>query len=143
MCGYYVTRHTVGFRMPHIELPRPIVDYFAFAELERAADGRRFSITLTYLEGDRLDRINWWWRVNATQEKLVGEAGVAKLRAEATERFQRHVERWLENTRQRLTGDGPFPRLEALPAEVPAPALVAEELPSTVIPLPQRATGTG
>lgn len=134
--------------MPHIELPRPIVDYFAFAELERAADGRRFSITLTYLEGDRLDRINWWWRVNATQEKLVGEAGVAKLRAEATERFQRHVERWLENTRQRLTGDGPFPQLEALPAEalpaeVPTPAPVAGEQPATVIQLPQRATGTG
>jgi hypothetical protein len=131
--------------MPHIELPRPIVDYFAFAELERAADGRRFSITLTYLEGDRLDRINWWWRVNATQEKLVGEAGVAKLRAEATERFQRHVERWLENTRQRLTGDGPFPQLEALPAEAPAPvpAPVAGEQQGTVIPLPQRATGTG
>lgn len=135
--------------MPHLELPRPLVDYFAFAEHERAADGRRFSITLSYLEGDRLDRINWWWRVNATQEKLVGEAGVARLRAEATERFQRHVERWLENNRQRLTGDGPFPRLEALAAEEQPPLAASQPiaapdgLPSTVIPLPQRATGTG
>lgn len=138
--------------MTHIELPRPLVDYFAFAELERGDDGRRFSITLSYLDGDRLDRINWWWRVNTAQEKLIGEAGIAKLRAEATERFQRHVERWLENTGQQLAGSGPFPRLAqhpaaALAASAAAAAVAAEAAQSppsaTVVALPQRATGTG
>ena len=136
-----------GFRMPHIELPRPLENYFAFAELERTPEGRRFSITLPYMEGQRLDSLQWWWRISPVQEKLIGEAGVARLRREATDRFHRHVVRWLENTAQRLTGDGPFPSLETLACltpEAPEEATPdSDELPSTVVRLHQRATGTG
>ncbi len=32
----------------------------------------------------------------------MGEASIATLRAQATEKFRRHIERWLQNTRQRL-----------------------------------------
>ena len=133
--------------MPHIELPRPLENYLAFAELERTPEGRRFSITLPYMEGQRLDSLQWWWRISPVQEKLIGEAGVARLRREATDRCHRHVVRWLENTAQRLTGDGPFPSLEALASLAPEATEEAtpgsEELPSTVVRLHQRATGTG
>ena len=97
--------------MSVIELPRPLEHYFAFAELERHKDGRRFSITLPYRDADRLDHIQWWWRVGDKEQELIGEAGVAARRANEIARFCRHIERWLENNRQSLAGDEPIPVL--------------------------------
>jgi hypothetical protein len=109
--------------MAHVELPRPLADYFAFAELERRGETRRFTITLPYLAGDELGRLQWWWRVSVTEEALIGEAGMEARRAREIERFSRHVERWLANTHQSLAGDGPIPRISVLPApQAPEPA---------------------
>jgi len=111
--------------MPHIDLPRVLENYFAHAETAPTRTGRRFSITMPYLDGQRLDRLQWWWQLPATQEKLGGEDIVAKLRAEAVERFSRHIERWLVNTGQCLQGHGPIPCIgpvEAAPEEETAPA---------------------
>ena len=41
------------------------------------------------------------------------------LRAQATERFCRHIERWLENTGKRLHGSEPIPRISAWSAPEP------------------------
>lgn len=102
--------------MKNVALPRPLADYFGFAELEKHGDTRRFSITLPYLCGAQLDRLQWWWRLTPTEEGLLGEGGLEARRQREIERFYRHVERWLANTRQRMCGDGPIPKIEALPA---------------------------
>lgn len=122
--------------MPHIELPRALEDYFAFAETDRTRDGRRFSITLPYLDGTKLDRLQWWWQVTAAQEQIVGSAGIEALRQQSIERFRAHIERWLANTGQRLYGDEPIPRispLQAPPAAATAAASDAREADSNVI----------
>lgn len=114
--------------MSHIELPRALEDYFAHAETAQTRTGRRFTITLPYREGTRLDRLQWWWQVSATQEKLGGDEIIAKLRAEAAARFRRHIERWLENTGQRLHGEGPIPEIARLPASAAEPEALLEPL---------------
>jgi len=123
--------------MLHFDLPRVLEDYFAHAETAPTRVGRRFSITLPYLDGERLDRLQWWWQLPAAQEKLGGEEIVAKLRADAVARFSRHIERWLANTGQRFHGDGPIPRIGR--AEPAAPA--GEETPAESLPAPQVAHG--
>lgn len=107
--------------MPLIELPRVLEDYFAHAETAPTRAGRRFTITLPYLDGERLDRLQWWWQVPSAREALGGDDLFAQLRAEAVARFRRHIERWLENTRQRLHGDGPIPSIA--PSELPVAPL--------------------
>jgi hypothetical protein len=128
----------------HVELPRVLEDYFAFAELERTETGRRFSITLPYLDGARLDRLQWWWRVGSVQERLIGEAGVLALRVKATERFQRHIERWLENTGQRLHGDGPIPLIGPIVVTTAGESATSSAPPADgiVVAWPQRRTGS-
>lgn len=111
--------------MTHIELPRAVEAYFAFAELPASGRGRHFTITFTYMENGRLDRLQWWWQVSKAEERA-GESMVQKLRQEAIRRFSQHVERWLVNSNHRLTGGDPFPQLEA----VAAPAS-AEPVPQT------------
>jgi hypothetical protein len=97
--------------MPLIELPRALEDYFAFAETEPTRNGRRFSITLPYMDGDRMDRLQWWYHVTPVQEQMYEGNGIAFFRARAIERFCKHVERWLEITAQRFHGNEPIPRL--------------------------------
>jgi hypothetical protein len=116
-------------RMPNIDLPRALEDYFAFAETAPTSKGRRFSITLPYQDHTgRLDRLQWWYHINTVQERLIGDGGIAELRAKAIEGFRRHIDRWLENTRQRLYGAGsePIPRIGALLTTVNTPAVAAE-----------------
>ena len=98
-------------RMPLIELPRALEDYFAFAETEPTRNGRRFSITLPYLDGERLDRLQWWYHITPAQEQMYEGTGLAFHRNRAIERFCRHIERWLEITAQRFHGNEPIPRL--------------------------------
>lgn len=100
--------------MSHVELPRPLVDYFGFAELEKHGDTRRFSITLPYRCDQQLGRLQWWWRVTATEEGLLGEEGLKARRQKEIERFCKHVERWLANTAQRMYGTGPIPEIAPL-----------------------------
>lgn len=108
--------------MKTIELPRALEDYFAFAEVERRGAARRFCITLTYLDPPRLDRLQWWWGIGATEEALLGEAGLTARRQREIERFKRHIERWLTNTGQRLEGDGPIPQILRAAASGAPPA---------------------
>jgi hypothetical protein len=109
--------------MAHIELPHALEDYFAFAETTPTRNGRRFVLSLPYFSGvpaggqSKLDRLQWWFHLNPVQERQLGEAAVATLRAQATERFRLHIERWLQNTRQRLHGEEPIPRIEPLDAQ--------------------------
>ncbi len=116
--------------MPHVELPRPLEEYFAFAELERQGKTRRFTITMPYLANQQLGRLQWWWRVSDAEETLLGDAGMAARRAHEIERFRRHIERWLANTSQRLHGDDTIPRIapaagtESHQAEPDAPAAI-------------------
>jgi CHAD domain-containing protein len=105
--------------MTYIELPRAVEAYFAFAELPATERGRQFTITFTYFEGTRLDRLQWWWQVSRAQERA-GEALVQGLRQEAILRFKQHIERWLVNSRRCLRGGEPFPLLETLVSEEPA-----------------------
>lgn len=105
--------------MTYIELPRAVEAYFAFAELPATERGRQFTITFTYFEGTRLDRLQWWWQVSRAQERA-GDALVQGLRQEAILRFKQHIERWLVNSRRCLKGGEPFPLLETLAAEQPA-----------------------
>jgi hypothetical protein len=115
-----------GLLMAHIELPRALEDYFAFAETTPTRNGRRFVLSFPYFSGEladgraKLDRLQWWFHLNPAQERQLGEAAVATIRAQATERFRLHIERWLQNTRQRLHGDEPIPRIDALNPEIPA-----------------------
>ena len=57
-------------RMPLIELPRALDQYFAFAEIEPTRRGRRFSITLPFRSGDRVERLQWWYHVSPAQEQM-------------------------------------------------------------------------
>jgi hypothetical protein len=98
--------------MTHIELPRAVEAYFAFAELPATGRGRQFTITFTYMEGGRLDRLQWWWQVSKAQERA-GDALVQSLRQEAILRFRQHIERWLANSSHCLKGGNPFPQLES------------------------------
>lgn len=108
--------------METIELPRALEDYFAFAEVERRARARRFCITLPYLDGVRLDRLQWWWSVSETEEALLAEQGLAGRRQREIERFKRHIGRWLVNTGQRLEGENPIPRIVRLGANAQSAA---------------------
>jgi hypothetical protein len=113
--------------MSHIELPRALEAYFAFAELPATHEGRRFTITFTYMESGRVDRLQWWWQASAAQERSDGSAASAQ-RQEAVERFRKHIERWLTNSQRRLTGGDPFPQLEAARTTVAGPAYSPAEL---------------
>jgi hypothetical protein len=96
--------------MASIDLPRPLQDYFAFAETAPTRNGRRFSITLSYMRADgRLDRLQWWYHLSPAKEMALGETAVENLRLEAIERFGTHIERWLSNTRQEMFGEGAIP----------------------------------
>ena len=96
--------------MASIDLPRPLQDYFAFAETAPTRNGRRFSITLPYCRSDgRLDRLQWWYHLSAAKEMALGDNAVELMRTEAVERFVTHIERWLHNTRQDLYGNGSIP----------------------------------
>lgn len=99
--------------MSLIELPRALEDYFACAEITPTRRGRRFSITLNFYNGERLDRLQWWYHVSPVQEEMFERNGVAVFRARAMERFRKHIERWLANTKQYLHGTEPIPRLSA------------------------------
>lgn len=103
--------------MPLIELPRALEDYFAFAETDPTRRGRRFSITLAYRQGDRLERLQWWYHVSPAQERMFEGHGIAVLRERAIERFRCHIGRWLEITRQRLHANDPIPRVSAQQAD--------------------------
>lgn len=118
-----------------IDLPRPLESYFAFAELPANRQGRRFTITFPYFEGERLDRLQWWWQVSAAQERVEGEQGLVVRRREAVERFRQHIGRWLVSSRKRLFDGNPFPRLEV--AEVPGSPATDEPmaLQETVAPI--------
>ena len=100
--------------MASIDLPRALQDYFAFAETAPTRNGRRFSITLPYVRPDgHLDRLQWWYHLSAAKEMALGDAAPDSLRAEAIERFTVHIERWLQNTRQDLYGNGAIPYVSA------------------------------
>ena len=100
--------------MASIDLPRPLQDFFAFAETSATRNGRRFSITLPYIRPDgRLDRLQWWYHLSPAKEKALGDSALETLRAEAIARFSVHVERWLQNTRQDMYGDGAIPHVGA------------------------------
>lgn len=101
--------------MPAIDLPEPLEAYFAHAELDPGRTGRRFCITLTFFQNGRLEKLQWWWQLGTVKEQLIGAGAVAEMRQRATERFARHVEQWLANTGQCLTGDQPIPTLEVIP----------------------------
>jgi hypothetical protein len=105
-----------GWHMSHVELPRPLEDYFAHAELEGGPHLRRFTITLPYFAGDRLDRIQWWWSVTHAQQRMGGPEGLEPWRREAVVRFRQHIEHWLKNNGLALSGNEPIPRLHEAPA---------------------------
>ena len=143
--------------MTHIELPRALEDYFAFAETDPTRAGRRFSITLPYFEGAHLDRLQWWYHLTAEQEERLGDTQLKSLRQQATERFHRHIERWLENTGQRLytQADELIPRIapvaaaaetapivEAAAVAQPAPA-EPEAVAINVVPWPAERVANG
>jgi hypothetical protein len=114
--------------MTHIELPRVIDDYFAFAELPATERGRHFTITFMYMDAGKLDRLQWWWQTSKQQERS-GEAQVC--RDAAINRFKQHIERWLFNSQRRLTGGTPFPMLEPCAAALePAADPVAADAPA-------------
>lgn len=152
--------------MAHIELPRALEDYFAFAETAPTRNGRRFVVTLPYFSGtgptQKLDRLQWWFHLSPEQERQMGEAAVATLRAQATEKFRRHIERWLQNTGQHLHGEEPIPHIdprvdsavgsmtEATPeaaaaaaATPPAPAEVPAPPAENVVPWPAERVANG
>lgn len=99
--------------MPLIELPRALEDYFAFAETEPTRRGRRFSITLPFHNGDKLERLQWWYHVSPSEEQMFEGHGILVLRTRSIQRFCRHIERWLAINRLRLEGDEPIPRLRS------------------------------
>jgi hypothetical protein len=111
--------------MTLIELPRAVEAYFAFAELPATERGRHFTITFTYMEKGRLDRLQWWWQVSKAEERA-GEPMVQSLRQQAIQRFRQHVERWLMNSNRRLTGGDPFPHLETRVAIEPSEPTATE-----------------
>jgi hypothetical protein len=117
--------------MSHIDLPRAVEEYFAFAELEPRRDSRRFAITMPYFDDARLSRFEWWWQINTVKERIIGDDGVLALRREATERFRHHIEQWLANNQRRLFGDGPIPRVGPVSHAEPA---VSNEMPAQADP---------
>lgn len=121
--------------MTLVELPRAVEAYFAFAELPATGRGRNFTITFSYLDGQRVDRLQWWWQVHPAQERSGGEAAVAQLRSEAVTRFRQHIERWLFNSQRCLRGGDPFPLLMPLPQQAAAsvPAESPAELSSDAL----------
>ena len=128
--------------MPHIELPRALEDYFAFAETEPTRNGRRFSITLPYLDGERLDRLQWWYHITPAQEQMYEGTGLAFYRNGAIERFCRHIERWLDITAQRFHGDEPIPRLGSRQATTAAGTIAPVTLaPTGLEPIEKVANG--
>lgn len=132
--------------MASIDLPRPIQDYFAFAETTPTREGRRFSITLPYLSADgRIDRLQWWYHLSEGREKVLGEEALRGARAEAIERFTTHIEFWLHNTVQILRGDGPIPQLSIHGANGAALPVVASPgaLPVQAAAEPAKTAGQG
>jgi hypothetical protein len=118
-----------------IELPRALEEYFAFAETEPTRRGRRFSITLPFFNGERLERLQWWYHVSPAMEQLHEGHGIAYFRAQAIGRFRRHIERWLQINGKRLHGDDPIPRVTAQrPAPLPLTALTAHSDEATPQP---------
>ena len=117
--------------MQAVELPRTLEDYFAHCELPDTPDGRRFSITLPYFDGPRLERMQWWWNLPASQQKFQGESGFCAMRRQAIERFSRHIERWLFNNGKRLFGEGPIPQVGC--AEGATPTGNATSAPATPV----------
>jgi hypothetical protein len=113
--------------MTYIELPRALEAYFAHAEIEPTRAGRRFTITLPYFDGNRLDRMQWWYHLTRDKEQRHGDAAIETLRAEAVERFIRHIERWLQNTGRRLHGPEPIPRIDTIAAAAPAGTPLIED----------------
>lgn len=126
--------------MSLIELPRALEEYFAYAETEPTRKGRRFSITLPFYSGERLDRMQWWYHISLAEELMYEGEGVAIFRARATQRFRRHIERWLANTRRRLHGDEAIPRISALPNDRPPPPV---EVPLNLEPMPEAKVANG
>ena len=125
--------------MTHIELPRALEAYFAFAEIEPTRNGRRFIISLPYFDGPRLDRLQWWYHLTRDQEQRGGEAILETLRAQAIERFRTHIERWLQNTGQRMYGQEPIPRIAPLTTthvEGTVPDAQPTETTDNVVPWP-------
>jgi hypothetical protein len=135
--------------MTHIELPRALEDYFAYAEVDATRAGRRFTISLPYFDGTRLDRLQWWYHLPLNQEQRLGDTALESLRAQATDRFRKHIERWLQNTGQRLHGPDPIPRIGPMTAvqpevAVPEPASVpAPEPAENVVPWPADRVANG
>jgi hypothetical protein len=123
--------------MSPIELPRALQDYFAYAETEPTRRGRRFSITLAYYTGERIERMQWWYHVSPAEEQMFEGKALAVLRRRATERFCVHIERWLGITHQRLHGDEPIPRVSAVPVAAAAEAAAA------VLPWPLEKLASG
>jgi hypothetical protein len=112
--------------MTLIELPRALEEYFAFAETDPTRRGRRFSITLPYRNGERLERLQWWYHVSAAEEQMYDGHGLAFFRARAIARFRAHIERWLEITRQRLHGDDAIPTVSSVTQNAPAAHLATD-----------------
>jgi hypothetical protein len=83
---------------------------------------------LPYLDGERMDRLQWWYHVTPAQEQMYEGTGLAFQRNRAIERFCRHIERWLEITAQRFHGDEPIPRIGSRPTSA-AVAVVSQSLP--------------
>jgi len=125
--------------MSHVELPRPLEAYFAHAELEGAADLRRFTITLPYFNGAALDRLQWWWSVTHAQQRMGGGEGLDPWRREAVLRFRQHIEHWLANNRLMLVGQEPIPQLRPVPVEWFAPPAATEGDGTPDLTLPQQA----
>jgi hypothetical protein len=63
------------------------------------------------MDGERMDRLQWWYHVTPAQEQMYEGKGLAFYRVRAIERFCKHVERWLDITGQRFHGNEPIPRL--------------------------------
>ncbi len=127
--------------MAQIELPRPLQDYFAFAELPAGPQGRRFTITFPYFEAARLDRLQWWWQASTVQERIGGDEAIERLRQEAIDRFRVHIERWLVTSQRHLFDGNPFPRLGQLAAEGVADAPDAPSDPEVAWPVERVANG--
>jgi hypothetical protein len=108
--------------MSAIDLPQAVEHYFAFAEMEPRGNARRFTITLPYFKNGALDRIQWWWRASAAELKIIGDEGLAARREKEVQRFVKHIERWLDNNRQRLHASGPIPTLSPAAADASPPA---------------------
>lgn len=128
--------------MTLIELPRALEDYFAFAETEPTRRGRRFSISLPYFNGERLDRLQWWYHVTPAQEQMYEGTGLAVFRVRNIERFRRHIEQWLANTQQRLHGEDAIPRVSRK-AEVLRESAAESRPLADVIPLPVERVANG